>query len=72
MSDEQGQVSEAENLKGPASPVADSQAIAGDPANDDDGLNEGPAGPNANNNQGDGQGEPVGRDASTARDDALE
>ncbi|MXG91479.1 hypothetical protein [Nocardioides flavescens] len=67
MSDEQGQVSEAENLRGPAAPVADSQAIAGDPANDDDGRNEGAAGPNANTNQGDGTGEPEdGSDAATA------
>jgi len=58
--DEGGQVSDAENLRGdPATPISDDQAVAGYPESESGMPDEGAAGPNANSNAGDGTGEPV-------------
>lgn len=57
--DEGGQVSDSENLKGDAdTPIADDQAVAGYPDSESGEPDEGPAGPNANTNEGDSTGEP--------------
>ena len=58
---EDGQVSEAENLRSdqPDTPIADDQAVAGYPDSESGAPDEGPTGPNANTNAGDSTGEPV-------------
>ena len=66
-------VSDSENLQGdPDAPISDSQAVAGNPTDESGHADEGPAGPNANNNEGDSTGEPVDRPATTQRDDVFE
>lgn len=57
-SDEGGQVSEVQSMGDGPEPISDSQAVAGNPENDGGQDNEGPAGPNANNTEGDTTGEP--------------
>jgi hypothetical protein len=57
-----GQVSETQDLSDGPVPIADDQAVAGYPDSESGSPDEGPAGPNANTNAGDGTGEPSGGD----------
>ena len=60
MGGDEGQVSETQNMRDDdPTPIADSQAVAGYPESESGQPQEGPAGPNANTNQGDSSGEPT-------------
>jgi hypothetical protein len=62
MSDSEGQVSEAENLRSdqPDTPIADDQSTGGYPDSESGGPDEGPQGPNSNPHRDPRNGEPAG------------